>query len=129
LRLRERIADNKRKRKNMHYQEGRRMIKPVINFTLPATLKQKGKLWISSCPCIDVVSQGYTHEEAMENLKEAVQLFLVSCCERKVLDTALSQCGFKCATVQKPGRKQQGETVTVPLYMQADGRCTAECHA
>lgn len=101
----------------------------TFKVTLPATLKQKNKVWISSCPCIDVVSQGATQAEAKKNLEEAIQLFLISCYERGVLDDALKQCGFKFASVQAPGKKQQGETITVPLHMLADGRCTAECHA
>lgn len=104
-------------------------MKPVINFTLPATLRRKGDLWISACPCIDVVSQGTTQAEARKNLQEAIQLFFISCYERGVLDQALKECGFKSASVQKPGRGEQGETVTVPLYMVADGRCATECRA
>jgi len=63
----------------------------TFKVTLPATLKQKGKIWISSCPCLDVVSQGTTQQKAKKNLEEAIQLFLVSCYERGVLDEAFKQ--------------------------------------
>ncbi len=108
-------------RKGSTAKESRGTEPVTFNVTLPAIVKQKGSLWISSCPSLDVVSQGGTQIEAKKNLEEAVQLFLLSCYERGVLDEALKQCGFKSAAVQKPGRKRQSETITVPLYMSATG--------
>ena len=38
---------------------------------------QKGeKQFVALCPEVDVVSQGYTIEEAIANLKEAVELYI-----------------------------------------------------
>lgn len=100
-------------------REGRKMKGVTFTVTVPAAVKKKGKLWISLCPCLDVTSQGNTATEARKNLKEAVQLFLVSCYERGVLDEALKQCGFKARSTLGPDKMQRGETITVPLYMSA----------
>ncbi len=72
-----------------------------MKFELPATLKKKGKWFVSSCPLLDVKSQGETEEKAIENLVEALTLFFVSCFDRGALDEVLKECGFTPAG--KPG--------------------------
>ena len=39
-------------------------------------IKKGEKQYVALCPEIDVVSQGYTIEEAITNLKEAVELYI-----------------------------------------------------
>ncbi|MFH1327656.1 MAG: type II toxin-antitoxin system HicB family antitoxin [Candidatus Bathyarchaeota archaeon] len=41
-----------------------------------AIIRKGEKQFVALCPEVDVVSQGYTIEEAVENLKEAVTLYL-----------------------------------------------------
>ena len=43
---------------------------------LTAIIKKGEKQYIALCPEIDAVSQGYTIEEALKNLREAVELYL-----------------------------------------------------
>ena len=43
---------------------------------LTAIIKKGEKQYVALCPEIDVVSQGYTVEEALKNLKDAVELYL-----------------------------------------------------
>ncbi len=43
---------------------------------LTAVIKKGDKQYVALCPEIDVVSQGYTVEEAIKNLKEAAELYL-----------------------------------------------------
>lgn len=43
---------------------------------LSAVVRQEGKLFASWCPELDVASQGKSLDEALENLKEAVELYL-----------------------------------------------------
>jgi predicted RNase H-like HicB family nuclease len=43
---------------------------------LTALLEREGDGFVSLCPELDVASQGNTVEEALKNLKEAVELFL-----------------------------------------------------
>lgn len=44
------------------------------NYT--AMLEKEGDMYVALCPELDVASQGRTVEEAVSNLKEAVELFL-----------------------------------------------------
>lgn len=39
-----------------------------------AVIRKGEKQYVALCPEVDVVSQGYTIEEALKNLKEAVEL-------------------------------------------------------
>ena len=41
-----------------------------------AIIRKREKQFVALCPEVDVVSQGYSIEEAVENLKEAVALYL-----------------------------------------------------
>lgn len=43
---------------------------------LTAIIKKGEKQQVALCPEVDVVSQGYTIEEALKNLKEAVELHI-----------------------------------------------------
>lgn len=43
---------------------------------LTAIIKKGKKQFVALCPELDVVSQGYTIEKAIENLKEASELYI-----------------------------------------------------
>jgi predicted RNase H-like HicB family nuclease len=49
---------------------------PTRTFT--AEIHREGSGYVALCPELDVASQGDTIEEARENLREAVELFLES---------------------------------------------------
>lgn len=51
----------------------RRMMK---HYTYTAVLHREEDLYVAGCPEIGTVSQGYTIEEAMANLREATELYL-----------------------------------------------------
>jgi predicted RNase H-like HicB family nuclease len=44
--------------------------------TLAAVLHKEGDLFVAECPELGTVSQGYTLEEAIANLREATELYL-----------------------------------------------------
>lgn len=50
------------------------MVGTHMKFT--AIIKKGEKQYVALCPEIDVVSQGYTIEEVLRNLKEAVSLHI-----------------------------------------------------
>jgi predicted RNase H-like HicB family nuclease len=103
-------------------------MRALFSLTLPVTVKKKAKAYISSCPCLDVYSQGRTEEEAEKNLGEALKLFLVSCYERGTLDEALKECGF--TPEMKTARSQtRGKSITIPIPLHAKGSCAAACRA
>ena len=41
-----------------------------------AIIRKGEKQFVALCPELDVVSQGYTVEESLKNLKEAVELYI-----------------------------------------------------
>lgn len=43
---------------------------------LTAIIKKGEKQFVALCPELDVVSQGHSVEEALENLKEATELYI-----------------------------------------------------
>jgi len=60
-----------------------------MEFKVPGRIRKKGKWYISSCPPLDVHSQGHTRDEAEHNLVDALASFLISCYERGTLDEVL----------------------------------------
>ncbi len=44
--------------------------------TLTAVLHKEEDMYVAECPEVGTVSQGYTIEEALTNLKEATELYL-----------------------------------------------------
>jgi predicted RNase H-like HicB family nuclease len=44
--------------------------------TFTAILHKEGKLYVAECPEVGTVSQGKSVEDALENLKEATELYL-----------------------------------------------------
>jgi predicted RNase H-like HicB family nuclease len=44
--------------------------------TLTAVLHKEDDLYVAECPEVGTVSQGYTIEEAVANLREATELYL-----------------------------------------------------
>lgn len=51
-------------------------IRLIFMRSFTATIKKGEKQYVALCQEVDVVSQGYTVEEAINNLKEAVELYL-----------------------------------------------------
>ena len=47
-----------------------------VRRTPTAIIQPEGDLYVATCPHFDVVTQGGTIQEARNNLKEAVELFL-----------------------------------------------------
>jgi len=68
----------------------------VVKFTLTVHIevKQKGKWFYSSSPVFDVHSQGPSKKEALDNVAEALQLFVESCYERGTLEQAMKEIGL-----------------------------------
>jgi predicted RNase H-like HicB family nuclease len=48
----------------------------MAKVTLTAVLHKEDDLYVAECPEVGTVSQGFTVEEAIDNLKEATELFL-----------------------------------------------------
>jgi len=48
----------------------------MVTRTFTAVLHRENDLYVAECPEVGTVSQGYTIEEAVVNLKEATELYL-----------------------------------------------------
>jgi predicted RNase H-like HicB family nuclease len=66
----------------------------AMEFKVPARIRKKGKWFVSSCPLLDVHSQGRTRDQAQRNLVDALTSFLISCYDRGTLDEVLREAGF-----------------------------------
>ncbi len=47
-----------------------------MNRTFTASIHREGDIYVAACIEVGTVSQGYTLEEAVANLKEATELYL-----------------------------------------------------
>lgn len=95
---------------------------PTIHFqmTFLAETKQEGRYFIARTLPLDVYSQGPTEAKALENLVEALQLFIESCFERGVLDQVLKNCGFQMEHgAQLPVQTKDQHELKVPLSLVA----------
>ena len=95
------------------------MMKHRIQFqmTVPVEVRHEGSWFYSSCPILDVHSQGTSHEEAINHLVEALRLFVESCYHRGTLDDVLKDCGFEPDGFDDDD--DGGLTVSVPLALVA----------
>ncbi|HEC32247.1 MAG TPA: type II toxin-antitoxin system HicB family antitoxin [Deltaproteobacteria bacterium] len=53
-----------------------------MKLKLTSVLHKEGDMYVALCPELDIASQGYTIEEAKNNLKEAISLFF-ECASKK----------------------------------------------
>ena len=47
-----------------------------MKYKLTAVIEREGKGYVALCPEVDIASQGDTIEQARDNLKEALELFM-----------------------------------------------------
>jgi len=105
-----------------------------FKITLPVKLikKTRPNVIVSYCQPLDLYSQGNDENEAIDNIKEAISSFLISCFERGVLDAVLKECGFSPVKPPKESVKEYNELVEipVPLYLlNKNSRSPKKCHA
>jgi predicted RNase H-like HicB family nuclease len=105
-----------------------------ISIVLPYKLKKRKKWILSSCPTLDIHSQGATEKKAKENLSEAVFAFFISCVARGTIDSILRECGlsykkhetFKDIQLPKPDKN----SISVPIPLEISSRHPSQpCHA
>jgi len=91
-----------------------------IQFSVQVSIqvKREGMWFIASCPALDLHSQGRSEKEALDNVGEAIQLFVESCYERGTLEQVLKESGFQ------PGKgsvevRDENHVINVPLSLVA----------
>ena len=101
----------------------------TIEFKLPFKIKKNDSWYISSCPILDIHSQGKTEKKARENLYEALSLFLVSCFERGTLADVLKESGLtplhKVSHAPKRIDRTKYLDINIPFNIQ---RSPIACH-
>jgi len=108
--------------------------RPSVEFKvkLPFKVTKRAKWFVSSCPVLDVHSQGESERAAKDHLIEAVSLFLISCFERGVLEEVLKKCGFvpahgphRLPVQTKSGEKENYIQVPIPFTIDPGAECRA----
>jgi predicted RNase H-like HicB family nuclease len=65
-------------------------ISTFVKLKFTAILRPEEDMFTAFCPELDVASQGKTHREALDNLREAVTLFL-QCASKEEVEGRLSE--------------------------------------
>lgn len=58
---------------------------------LTVIIEREGKGYVSSCPELDIASQGTTVEEARHNLREAVELFFETASAQEIRERGCNE--------------------------------------
>lgn len=62
-----------------------------IKRSFTAIIEKEDDMYVSICPELDIASQGKSVEEARENLKEAIELFLEEASQEEVSERLHSE--------------------------------------
>ncbi|CAN2039971.1 Type II toxin-antitoxin system HicB family antitoxin [Candidatus Magnetomoraceae bacterium gMMP-15] len=101
-----------------------------IDIKLPFKIIKQEKWYVSSCPIMDVYSQGETKEKAKNNLIEALTGFFISCIERGTLNDVLKECGFKIIndfSYIDADTAHQEEYINIPIPLLATLKEKEQC--
>jgi len=60
---------------------------------MPVAVAREGVLFVARCP-LGVISQGDSQDAALNNLTEAIQLFIETCFEQGIIEQVMKQKGF-----------------------------------
>ncbi|MBI3035409.1 type II toxin-antitoxin system HicB family antitoxin [Candidatus Woesearchaeota archaeon] len=82
---------------------------------LNVIIKQEDKGYSVICPELNVASQGETFEEAISNIKEAVELYIETAEELGTLDEVLEQLGLTKEDLKKKSLVPRVVTANVPI--------------
>ena len=96
----------------------------MIEFNIRVKYKREGDVIVAVCDDLGVYTQGETQEEAEENLKEAVALFVESANEMGTLFDILTESGIVPIKKDKP-RKPTPKMLHVSIPMGSAKVCHA----
>ena len=82
---------------------------------LNVIMKQEDRGYSVICPELNVASQGETFEEAIANIKEALELYLESAEELGIIDEVLEQLGLTKEDLKKKSLVPRIVTANVPI--------------
>jgi predicted RNase H-like HicB family nuclease len=101
------------------------LMQTTLEFKLSGTIKRKGQWYLAYCPSLDISTQGRTKAETKKNLKDASELFLISCLERGTFDQALRELGFSPMQGEAPeiGPGEFPFHIPIPLISARGSQC------
>lgn len=91
----------------------------AFNLTFHAEVKKEGRWYIAGSPELDVYSQGLSERKALENLTEALRVFVESCFERGVLEKVFKKAGYVVRRGQVHTPQSKNHIVEVPFSLVA----------
>jgi predicted RNase H-like HicB family nuclease len=68
-------------------------------FSFDVQIHKEGDMFVAHAPRLDVSSCGYTEEEARQNIREAVRLFLETAARMGTLREILQESGYPPAGI------------------------------
>lgn len=104
-----------------------------MQIKLPITFQKREKWILAGCSQLDIFSQGKTKEQALENLSEALRLFIFSCLQNNTLTQVLEECGFRLTNdpvtdhEKDIADKENYINIPIPFTLAVDGG--SDCHA
>jgi predicted RNase H-like HicB family nuclease len=81
--------------------------------------KPSGGHWLGLCPSLDLTTQGESFEQAQENLREMLWLFIESCVRRGVLEEVLREAGFTKSKINMVKEAAEGYDLAPPAAVEA----------
>ena len=71
------------------------VVEEAMNIEYTANIWKEGNQYIAYAMPLDVVSSGFSPEDAKNALKEAVHLFMETLQEMDTLEEVLNECGYE----------------------------------
>ncbi len=97
-------------------------MKATVTFTVsfPIEVKKEARYYLASCPVLDVWACGKTQQNAIDSLKDTLQLFLTYCFDHGTLELVLKGCGFtslKKSLGQESSRRLNEMDIPLPFVI------------
>jgi len=84
-----------------------------IPIPLPVVVMKEGRLFVASCPVLDIATQGKTEEEVRENMDELIKEYLNDPDTPKPQIKAIMSITIGMTTVKVPEEMMYGKTQTI----------------
>jgi len=95
---------------------------------MPFEINKEDNVFVSICRPFNICSQGDNESEAIENLKEAIELFITTCFEMGTFDQVMKECGFQVQKKVKKNNQFKQPFIDVPInFIAAHSTKIAQC--
>ena len=91
------------------------------HITVDIEIRHIGDRFLSSCPALDIFSQGDTEAEAKNHLLDALRGFIATCHEMGTLEEVLADAGLSEADIRYPIKRTR-HSIPIPPRARPDRR-------